>query len=105
MALTKYQHMWLKSLEEGAKSVRVISFEFSKAFDNAPHEILLKKIKKIPINTYITSWLIDFLHSLLPSKLIRPLRQRGHDFELPIVKTKTERFKNVFINRCLFNFI
>ena len=61
MALTKYQHMWLKSLEEGAKSVRVISFELSKAFNNAPHEILLKKIKKIPINTYFTSWLIDFL--------------------------------------------
>jgi hypothetical protein len=43
------------------------------------------------------------LHNLLPSKLNRPLRRRGHDFELPIVKT--ERFKNAFINRCLFNFI
>ena len=35
------------------------------------------------------------LHNLLPSKLNRPLRRRGHDFELPIVKT--ERFKNAFI--------
>ena len=43
------------------------------------------------------------LRNLLPSKLNRPLRRRGHDFELPIVKT--ERFKNTFINRCLFNFI
>jgi hypothetical protein len=43
------------------------------------------------------------LHNLLPSKLNRPLRRRGHDFELPNVKT--ERFKNTFINRCLFNFI
>ena len=24
------------------------------------------------------------LHNLLPSKLNRPLRRRGHDFELPI---------------------
>jgi hypothetical protein len=43
------------------------------------------------------------LHNLLPSKLNRPLRRRGHDFELPIVKI--ERFKNAFINRRLFNFI
>ena len=43
------------------------------------------------------------IHNLLPSKLNRPLRRRGHDFELSIVKT--ESFKNAFINRCLFNFI
>ena len=43
------------------------------------------------------------LHILLPNKINRPIRPRGHDFELPIVKT--ERFKNGFINRCLFNFI
>ena len=46
---------------------------------------------------------LNALHNFLPSKLNRPLRRRGHDFELPIVKT--ERFKNAFINRCLFNFI
>ena len=43
------------------------------------------------------------IHSLLPNKLNCPLRQRGHDFELPIIKT--EGVRNVFINRCLFNFI
>ena len=42
MALIKYQHMWLKSLEEGAKSVRDISFDFIKGFDDAPHDILFK---------------------------------------------------------------
>ena len=61
MALIKYQHMWLKSLDEGAKSVRVISFDFSKAFDSVPHDILFNKIKKIPINPYIINWMIDFL--------------------------------------------
>ena len=39
---------------------RVISFDFSKAFD-VPHDILFKKIKKIPINPYITNWLIHIL--------------------------------------------
>ena len=57
MALIKYQHMWLKSLEEGAKSV--ITVDFSKAFD-----ILFKKFKKIPINPYITNRLIYFLTNL-----------------------------------------
>ena len=63
MALIKYQHMWLKSLDEGAKSVRVISFDFSKAFDSVPHDILFNKIKKIPINPYIINWMIDFLNN------------------------------------------
>ena len=40
---------------------RVISFDFIKAFDNVPHEILFKKIKKIPINPYITDCLIHIL--------------------------------------------
>ena len=43
------------------------------------------------------------LRQLLPNKLNRTLRQRGHDFELPLVRT--ERFKKSFVNRCLFNFI
>ena len=41
------------------------------------------------------------LQDLLPSKLNRPLRQRGHEFELPMIRT--ERFKRSFINRCFIN--
>ena len=43
------------------------------------------------------------LQDLLPSKLNRPLRQRGHEFELPMIRT--ERFKRSFINRCLYKFV
>ena len=43
------------------------------------------------------------LQELLPDKLNRHLRPRGHEFELPLVRT--ERFKSSFVNRCLFNFV
>jgi hypothetical protein len=41
------------------------------------------------------------LYELLPPKRQRPLREREHDFILP--KAKIERFKQLFLNTCLFN--
>ena len=43
------------------------------------------------------------LFDLLPPKHNRALRDRGHDFTLP--RVKTERFKRAFVNICLFRFI
>lgn len=43
------------------------------------------------------------LHNLQPNKLNRNFKQRGHDYELRLVKT--ERFKNAFVKRYPFNFI
>ena len=41
---------------------RVLSFEFSKAFDSVSHGIVTDKLKKVPdINPYIVNWVIDFL--------------------------------------------
>ena len=42
------------------------------------------------------------LNELLPSQRTRCLRERKHNYTLP--KVKTERFKRLFINRCLFEF-
>ena len=64
-------------------------------------EIISKKDLKLWNN--IMSNKNNALHELLPNRLNRPLRQRGHEFELPIVRT--ERFKCSFLNRCLLNFI
>ena len=61
MALIKRQQNWLKWLDSNAKYVRVLSFDFSKAFDNVPHDILCEKIKKLPINPYVVNWIISFL--------------------------------------------
>ena len=61
MALIKAQRMWLKCLGNGASSVRVISIDFSKAFDSVPDNILFDKIKKMPLNPYVINWMIDLL--------------------------------------------
>jgi len=42
------------------------------------------------------------LYDLLPPQKSSFLRSRGHDFTLP--RVRTERFKQCFINRCLFYF-
>ena len=43
------------------------------------------------------------LNDLLHPKKTRALRERGHNFILPQVRS--ERFKRCFINRCLFGFV
>ena len=61
MVLIKCQHMWLKYLDNGAKYVRVFSFDLSKAFDIVPHDVLFEKVKKLPLNPHVINWLMNFL--------------------------------------------
>ena len=48
-------------MENGAKYVRVFSFDFKKAFDSVPHDILCSKLKNLPLNPYIINWIVNFL--------------------------------------------
>ena len=59
-ALFTCLHHWLKWLDEGADSVRVISFD-KKAFDSVSHNIICQKLKTLELNPYITNWIISFL--------------------------------------------
>ena len=47
-------------LDGHSNFVRVLSFDFSKAFDSVTHRILIDNLKKVPdINPYIVNWVID----------------------------------------------
>ena len=61
MALIKCQYYWLDWLDKDADFVRVLSFDFSKAFDSVSHRLLCDKLKPYDINPYIINWVISFL--------------------------------------------
>ena len=63
MALIKCQHHWLNWRDKGTDFVKVLSFDFSKAFDSVSHKIVCDKLKFYDFNPYITNWIISFLIS------------------------------------------
>ena len=61
-ALLRNQHFWMRWLDGHSNFVRVLSFDFSKAFGSVSHRVVTDKLKKVPdINPYIVNWVIDFL--------------------------------------------
>ena len=59
-ALLCNQHFWMRWLDGHSNFVRVLSFDFSKAFDSVSHRVVTDKLKKVPdINPYIVNWVID----------------------------------------------
>ena len=60
-ALIKCQYHWLKWLDEDADFIKVLSFDFSKAFDSVPHNVITEKLKQTNLNPYIINWIISFL--------------------------------------------
>ena len=60
-ALIKMQHNFLKALDNRSNTaVRLFSMDFSKAFDNVKHNLLVEKLKKSPLNRYLVNWYISF---------------------------------------------
>ena len=100
---TKYLHR-AKSPEGRVKSPNLteISVRFGFLEEVTPVACLLETSDR-KLWKGITSSTESPLADLLPPSKARPLRNRGHTYILPQIRT--ERFKRCFINRCFFNYI
>ena len=52
----------LKYLDDkNCKAVKLLSMDFSKAFDSVRHVLPSEKLKAVPLNPYIINWYLNFL--------------------------------------------
>ena len=51
----------LRWLDDDVDFIRVLSFDFSKAFDTVSHKIVCEKLKATNLNPHIINWIISFL--------------------------------------------
>ena len=60
-ALVSMVHAWSKHTDGNGATVRVVLFDFRKAFNLIDHAILAKKLENLDLPPGIMSWVIDFL--------------------------------------------
>ena len=60
-ALIKMMHKWTEATDGNGASVRVVLFDYQKAFDFVDHYILLSEPKLVRLPTTTLNWIIDFL--------------------------------------------
>ncbi len=54
-------HQWSKATDSSGAAVRVILYDYRKAFDLIDHNILIKKINDLPVPRKVACWVVDFL--------------------------------------------
>ena len=60
-ALVSMLHSWSESIDGNSGSVRVMLFDFGKAFDLVDHYLLLQKLKTYDLSQWKIDWIKDFL--------------------------------------------
>ena len=60
-ALISMVHSWTKYTDGTGSTVRVVLFDYRKAFDLIDHTLLVRKLLTLDIPYGITCWVIDFL--------------------------------------------
>ena len=61
MAAISMIHNWSQSTDGSGAAVRIVLFDYKKAFDLIDHGILAEKISRLPIPKAVVRWAIDFL--------------------------------------------
>ena len=61
LALISMIHKWLEATDGNGASVRVLLFDYRKAFDLIDHKSLVNKLKRVNIPNSVINWVIDFL--------------------------------------------
>ena len=79
-ALLAIQHQTYKYLDSSdCSAVRILTKDFSKAFDCVNHSILSAKLKQLPLNPYIINWYKNFLYArqqlVVSYKFLGPCRE------------------------------
>ena len=62
-ALVSMIHAWNSATDGNGATVRVVLFDFKKAFDLIDHQILIRKLNTYDIPEMVISWITDFLTS------------------------------------------
>ena len=60
-ALISMIHQWSKAANSSGTTVKVMLYDYRKAFDLIDHNILIKKINDLPIPCKVACWVVDFL--------------------------------------------
>ena len=60
-ALVSMIHNWHVSSDGNSAVIRVVLFDFRKAFDLIDHNILVRKLSDYDIPNHISCWIVDFL--------------------------------------------
>ena len=60
-ALTSMLHKWNCDTDGNSATVRIVLFDFKKAFDLIDHDILIQKLVSFEIPNNVVNWIIDFL--------------------------------------------
>ena len=60
MALISMVHKWLKETDGTGSTIRVLLFDYRKAFDLIDHSTLIEKLHQMDIPNSVINWIISF---------------------------------------------
>ena len=61
LALVSMIHRWLSQTDGNGATIRIILFDYRKAFDLIDHEILAGKLCSLDLPVSVVNWIIDFI--------------------------------------------